>query len=170
MVADCYDLRVTTAIRTLSRSLPSPRHELFGYHLIAGPFPSGRHTNLLATRLPACAAVARAAGCVQLSACNSIGIVRCARAADRLRIVRAAARLFAIVRARAVGLLRANRCACCACQFISFESFPSQLESFDVDILRINEARTDLSWHRVIALQKTRINSCGTSRDACEFR
>ena len=81
---------------------------MFCYHVLAGPFTSGHQTNLLATRLPACAAVARAAGCVQLSACNSIGIVRCARAADRLRIVRAAARLLAIVRARVMN----RSCAC----------------------------------------------------------
>ena len=117
---------------------------------VSWPFPSGRQTNLLATRLPACAAVARAAGCVQLSAYNSIGIVRCARAADRLRIVRAAARLLAIVRARVM-----NRS--CACTWIvaveslrallafriSCKSFPSQLESFDVTFLRIEQARTE---------------------------
>ena len=138
--------------------------------MLAGPFLSGHQTNLLATRLPACAAVSRAAGCVQLSACNSIGIVRCARAADRLRIVRAAARLLAIVRARAPGSLQSNRCACCACQFISFKSFPSQLESFDVDILRIRQARTILSRHRVIAVQKTRIHGCGMWLNLDEIR
>ena len=101
---------------------------VFCYHVLAGPFPSGRQTNLLAARLPACAAVARAAGCGQLSACNSIGIVRCACAADRLRMVRAAARLLAIVRARVM-----NRCTCCAGESlrvlefkISFESCPFQ--------------------------------------------
>ena len=41
------------------------------YHVLAGPFPSGHHTSLLAARLPACACCGawcwlRAAGCLQL--------------------------------------------------------------------------------------------------------
>ena len=118
--------------------------------MLAGPFPSGHQTSLLAARLPACAAVARAAGCVQLADWNSIGIVRCARAADRLRIVRAAARLLAIVRARVMNCLRAYTWIVAVESLrallafrISCESLPSQLESLGVTFLRIEQARTE---------------------------
>ena len=113
------------------------------------------------------------AGCLQAE-CLQPGCLRarnCLHACTRDACVRAVGCLHACTSLPAC--VQPDACTharvCLHARSVISSFHPIPLVSFDVDILRIRQARTILSRHRVIALEKTRIHGCGARGDVVEF-